>query len=138
MRNYHFNNYYLSNIQHGIQGEHASVELFIKYENDSEQKCQLYDWAKNHKTVIGLNGGNNQSMNAIWNLIDNVENPYPYAKFNEDDDSLSGLMTNISIVLPDDIYNKASDLRCIGSYNVDGLTAFQISLIELISTSKLI
>jgi hypothetical protein len=111
LRCYHFCNVYLSSIQHGIQSAHAQTEMFVKYNTRSKQKTKLFQWAMLHKTMICLNGGNNQDMLSIFNMLDGSDNPYPWACFYEDDESLNGLLTNIAIVVPFDVYNTAEELR---------------------------
>lgn len=107
MRFYSFTNFYLSSIQQGIQPGHACVELFLKYKGDSKQHDILYDWAENHKTFMCMNGGNNASLEDLHSFVEDVNNPYPYAVFYEDEQSLNGVMTSIGMVLPEKIYLTA-------------------------------
>lgn len=52
-RMYFLTMYNLSDIQKGIQPAHAVVEYHLKYPKSSE----YFDWARNYKTIIILNGG---------------------------------------------------------------------------------
>jgi len=111
MRCYHFGNMYLSSIQQGIQAAHAQMELFNKYvpktDTDAvsdELFTQLFDWSINHKTMICLNAGYLETMIELYNFIDTEENPYPYSKFQEGEEALGGILTNVAIVLPEHIY----------------------------------
>jgi len=106
MRAYFFGNMYLSPIQQGIQAAHVTHELFLKYGIDS----RFYDWAQDHKTMILLNGGYSENLRELIALFDSRENPYPWAHFNEGEDSLDGALTSVGIVLPEKIYETAKAL----------------------------
>ena len=149
MRLYTFGNYYLSSIQQGIQAGHAAVELFNKYEN-SEQLNTVKDWAKNHKTMVCLNGGNNTALKEIRDLFENETNPYPWTSFYEDNDSLNGTLTCVAIVLPEITYDIASKIRSRELQIVDNniivdkedlyygeLTDFQMNLIQKLNSCGL-
>jgi len=107
MRAYFFGNMYLSPIQQGIQAAHVTHELFLKYGIDS----QLFDWAHDHKTMILLNGGYSVNLRDLMTLFDTHKNPYPWAHFNEGDDSLDGALTSVGIILPERIYVTAAAMR---------------------------
>lgn len=88
MRCYHFGNYYMSSIQQGVQSAHCQMELFVKYKEidlydygtsigsnppihiyeAAEKADMLFDWAKNHKTMICLSAGNNKQLNEVKEL----------------------------------------------------------------------
>ena len=110
MRAYYFGNMYLSSIQQGIQAAHATHELFNKY-GASEKAETLFNWSQNHKTMILLNGGYSENLRALIALFDTQENPYPWAHFNEGEDSLDGALTSVGIVLPEKIYVTAAAMR---------------------------
>jgi hypothetical protein len=99
MRLYTFTNFYLSSIQQGIQTAHVVSELSIKAH-------PLYtEWAKDHKTIIVLNGGNSKSLQDVYSKLTRlVETKYPIAKFNEDEQSLNEAFTCVGIVVPAKIY----------------------------------
>ena len=127
MRCYHFGNFYLSSIQQGIQAAHAQMELFVKYReigvdydniNHLIEECKyqqqvddLYDWAKYHKTMVCLNGGALGDLKNIEVLMKDAENKYPWSVFYEDEYSLGAILTNIAIVLPEEIYDTAAKIR---------------------------
>ena len=136
MRCYHFGNCYMSSIQQGIQAAHCQMELFAKYQdtginfiNDYEPSIEeyeyqqkvddLYDWAENHKTMICLSAGNNSQLKEIEELFRQKDNKYPWSYFKEDEDSLGGILTNVAIVLPPEIYDTASKIRS-GEYMLCG------------------
>lgn len=117
MRCYHLCNMYLSSIQQGIQSAHSQMELFVKYSDDlvpgytSVQKQNLYDWAKNHKTMIVLNGGYLSHMTEALEFLSKETHDYPFAPFYEGVDALGGILTNIAIVLPEKIYCVSELIR---------------------------
>jgi hypothetical protein len=119
MRLYTFGNYYLSSIQQGIQSAHVVSELFTKYpfENaivwDEPQGKPLYDWAKTHKTIICLSGGNCDDLHDLYEELAGIGPTLglPYAKFREDDASLNGAITCCGIVVPAMIYDVAQAVR---------------------------
>lgn len=114
-RCYHFGNFYLSSIQQGIQSAHGQMELFNKYvgsdKKDKPKEDMLWEWSKNHKTMICLNGGMNINIEDIFNLVAYSGNPYPWSSFIESKDALDGLLTNMAIILPDYIYGTAEEVR---------------------------
>lgn len=165
MRCYHFGNYYMSSIQQGIQAAHCQMSLFVKYRENSinydetnptieEIEYQnavddLYDWATYHRTMICLNAGNNKQLSEVRNLFQGKENKFPWAIFYEDEDSLGGILTNVCIVLPEEIYETASKIRNreytlqdnkvydeLGKFVVS-LSDFEVKLIELLNSCQL-
>jgi hypothetical protein len=112
----------LSPMAKGIQALHSTVELFnryalpeiptgLDYDEDAINKEDiLFNWSRNHKTCISLNAGTSPDLHVLRDFLDNPENPYPWAEFHEDD-SLGGLMTAISVVLPEKIYKASEILR---------------------------
>jgi len=113
-RCYTFSHFMLSPMAKGIQTLHSTVEMFNKYgldERHSIEKKILYDWSVNHKTVISLNAGVSGDLDDILYFLQSNENVYPWAEFKEDEYSLKGVMTAISIVLTEKIYNASSYFR---------------------------
>ena len=106
---------YLSSIQQGIQAQHTTAELFVKYTTNTtaaqDRRGLLYEWAHAHKTSILLNGGYSSALREIINLFDSRQNPYPWAPFNEGKDALDGALTCVGIILPAKIYELASAMR---------------------------
>jgi len=112
MRAYFFGNMYLSSIQQGIQSLHATSEKFVKYYGCAGNANKaLMDWATNHKTVCLMNGGFNSSIRELMNFFDSDQNPFPWAEFHEEEDSLDGALTCVGIVLPEKIYDTAKLIR---------------------------
>lgn len=121
MRGYFFGNLYLSSIQQGIQAKHCGDEMFIKYAPrftdtafesvDADKYRQLMTYHNDHKTVICLNGGYSKTLHEIYALLEDDENPYPFAKFHESEEALDGALTCVGIVVPDAIYETATEVR---------------------------
>lgn len=102
---------YLSDIQRGIQSAHCVTDMIYKYQVGTIKSHIIYNWAKNHKTMILLNGGNQQSLDELYNFMSSPANSYPFGLFREDEQSLNGCLTCVSIVIPERIYYHASVLR---------------------------
>jgi len=112
LRLYTFTNFYLSSIQQGIQSGHALGELMLAASfGGIEGSDMLYDWAENHKTMICLNGGDVDGVTAIFDFLNQPENPFPCAPFYESAGALGGILTSVAIVLPARIFNTAGLLR---------------------------
>lgn len=110
MRLYSFVNFYLSSIQQGIQTAHCVSNLFAECEGSKTPAGRvLYDWAENHKTIITLNGGNNQSILEAHQVLVSygAELNLPVTIFYEDDQSLGGIATSCAIVVPDTVYERS-------------------------------
>jgi hypothetical protein len=110
MRLYTFGNFYLSSIQQGIQAAHLIADMFVDHQVPSTERTVLYDWAKNHKTLISLNGGNHADLTEKFLLLRRLgaELQLPVGSFQEDDISLNRAMTCCGIVVPQHIYDFAA------------------------------
>ena len=128
MRIYHFGNFYMSSIQQGIQAAHCQTEMAMNYSGTvvNEAVIMYKDWAVNHKTMICLNGGMNIDLEDIKYLMEVPENPYPWSFFQEAEEAMGGMLTNVAIVLPEKIYNLASEIRNRTMYISDGLEVVSI------------
>lgn len=121
LRAYFFGNMYLSSIQQGIQAAHVVHDLFLKYPHqqrtdkitDRELGTSdfLWQWAQYHKTVVLLNAGYGAEVEDLHRFFDNVENPYPFSIFYEEEAALNIAPTCVGIVLPEKIYETARILR---------------------------
>jgi hypothetical protein len=117
-RFYSFVNMYLSPMQKGIQTAHAVSEMFSYYEVlsglPSEELLSYSDWAREDKTVIVLDGGNQNGLFALYDdLVDIIKNHkvnIPVIKFHEDVQSLNGALTAVGILLPKEIYSLNSEI----------------------------
>lgn len=105
MRFYAVGNRYLSSIQQGIQAFHCLGEMILEHPSiysDIKTKY-MFDWLSKDKTLVCLNGGNNQSLMEFYESIkDNTS--YPVAKFHEDESSMGGMLTCVGIIVPETIY----------------------------------
>ena len=99
--------YYLSSLQQGLQAAHTVSELFVKYKNAELYEKLIYDWAKNHKTMVLLNGGNCDGLNSIhtyFTLLESQGSINPFAQFFEDGASLNQALTYVGILVPETVY----------------------------------
>ncbi|MGZ8924322.1 MAG: hypothetical protein ACXW2E_00430 [Nitrososphaeraceae archaeon] len=104
----------MSQIQLGIQALHCAVEIQQKYKVTSCPGIIHYEtWASLHKTVVLLNGGNQDALIDLFTYMQNEDNMYPFAYFTEDEQSLNNAMTCVGIILPERIYegSKIVNLR---------------------------
>jgi hypothetical protein len=111
MRAYFFGNMYLSSIQQGIQSQHCTADMFVRYQGEGVKKDILFDWATNHKTSILLNAGFSSEIRDLFQMFNSGTNPYPWEGFCEGEDALDSAMTCIGIILPERIYNLAAMVR---------------------------
>lgn len=138
-RLYSFINCYLSSIQQGIQTAHLVSEILTNPRNDSSNYIDI--WARNHKTIIVCNGGNNKSLMEIYDLFQERNNIFPWVTFYEDMESLDSILTGIGIILPDDIYDSTFDYVNKVWVTKSGLIyvsdTYQYRLIDMIKHVKL-
>lgn len=117
MRFYGFGNYYLSSLQQGLQSAHVVGELSVKsiHKGSVTKKGKIFfDWAKNHKTMVLLNGGNSQSLEELFQKLKVFEKDgmhLPYVKFHEDEQSLGGALTYVGMIVEQKYYDAAFELR---------------------------
>lgn len=115
MRAYYFGNMYLSSIQQGIQALHVTHEMYTKYvyPDPAQQYFILDNWARDHKTVVLLNAGYGEEIRSLVHFFEDAANPLPWASFHEGKDSLDGALTCVGIVLPEEFYEGAKEVRSI-------------------------
>lgn len=113
MRFYCFTHFMLSSIQQGIQTAHCVHQAFVDNKGRSPSDDKLWDWARDHKTIVVLNGGNTADLNQLYLSIRRLCSilDLPYSAFNEDEQSLNGSITAVGCVIPEPIYTLASSLR---------------------------
>jgi hypothetical protein len=117
MRLYSFTNYYLSQLQLGLQTAHCVSEMLTKYEDRTVQRQLALRWAYEHKTIIICNGGNSMELDGLYTALQVLaENALtlPVVRFKEDGPSLACATTAVAVVVPAELY----DVRPI----MDGLT----------------
>ena len=145
MRFYSAGNYYLSSIQQGIQAFHCLGDMISKYPyipcgltTQAIARETLHDWMQNHKTLICVNGGNNQALNEFYALLTRADaGSYPVAKFHEDEISIGGMLTCVGIVLPAKIYEAVPIDEVAGELIYDGLTPWEIEVLQKIKRMPL-
>lgn len=151
MRLYTLCNAYLSSIQQGIQSAHVTHELFLKYPRPDgplygKADNVLWSWARDHKTMIVLNGGINADLVKLREFLTysstqlgntlGFSQGLPWATFNEDGDSLGGILTCIGIVVPE-IFYSAEQFAGAGNWYTDATTYHRDPVdIEFIRTLK--
>ena len=118
LRLYSFVNFYMSSIQQGVQTGHAAVDLVRKYTKQqpllgpsglhpavsATHRRMVENWADNHKTFIVLNGGNADGIRSARDIIAS-NGDFPWVAFCEDNQSLDGMMTCVSVILPENIFS---------------------------------
>ncbi len=118
MRLYGITNMYMSGIHAGIQTQHSTAELFIKYpmtnSATSDKACVISDWAKYYKTTVVLNGGMHDNLEDFKLLLlkwaaAEPEESLPFAPFYEP--GVNHALTSISIVVPADAVEFMSGIR---------------------------
>jgi hypothetical protein len=113
VRAYHFTNQYLSGIHPGIQAGHSMGHMWLRYVHRERIK-ELIEFTNIHGTWIVLNGGDSQVLeNQIAQLFLSDENPYLWSFFREP--GLNNAVSSISIIIPERLYDKASDAAGIGA-----------------------
>ena len=141
MRAYFFGNMYLSSIQQGIQAQHCTAELFVKYNHpfrcESKANADLFDWAENHKTSILLNGGDSGALQEIVDLMNTNRNPYPWAPFRESTEALNSVRTCVGIILPELVYESVAFWRQRDfEWNI-GLSEWEEELVKVVGSCGL-
>ncbi len=102
LRLYSFVNYYLSDLQRGLQTAHLVSELFDKYQYSSAGAAHsLSNWAHCGKTIIILNGGNCYGLSCIHDVLEEKNCGYPFDFFTEDAASLNGALTCVGVIFPE-------------------------------------
>lgn len=133
LRLYSFVNYYLSDLQRGLQTAHLIPELYMKYRFSSSGATLILDaWAYMNKTIIILNGGNQKNLADILHQFQKAGLNYPYAMFQEDDDSLNNALTCVGIIFPEFTKQDVEDYADVA----DGTDDF-IDLMRLIRSYPL-
>ena len=139
MRAYFFTNTWLSGLQKGLQVAHCVAEMSQKAPGKPGDE-EFIDWVDNHKTIIILDGGASGDLIEIAEFFERKDNPYPSASFCEDEYSLNGAMTSVGIVLPEEFYEFAKNLR-EGEYSQENAERkydeFHLRLLDLLNSCSL-
>lgn len=144
-RCYTFTHFMLSSIQQGIQSGHAAMELVNKYydveatfKQDEEAFDTVLDWIRNHKTIVCLNGGNSESLIEFVTFLNTHNNPFPWATFHEDENSMEGNLTSVAMILPDRIYGvDLEELYSMASFVPGQFTEWEWELVNRVKSMSL-
>lgn len=101
LRLYSFQNMYFSGIHAGIQTAHTIAEISLQ----TEEKNSYKEWAYKHKTIVILNGGMEKDLWDLYEFLDTNDNPFMWDYFQESKEAANEALTNISIILPERIFN---------------------------------
>ncbi len=146
MRFYGFGNYYISSLQQGLQSAHVVGELFTQFERDSNEDKMVYDWGKNHKTMVLLNGGNSLNLQELFDFFGELRKQgmyLPFAKFHEDEQSLGGALTYVGMIVPERHYEAAAAIRSLRLdevtqyYEANEFAEWEIQLVERMNMYRL-
>ena len=144
-RLYSFINCYLSSIQQGIQTAHLVGEFINRLDDISypeKLKDIINQWAKNDKTIVVCNGGNNKLLFDFFCLFHDFIENYPVIIFSEDAESLNNTLTGISIILPKEIWNVEYDQHWGTYVSLDDGRIYtkeskEYELIKMVKSAKL-
>lgn len=116
MRLYSITNMYMNGIHAGIQTQHSTGELFLKYYEKSNfpQIELVLKWLAEHKTTIVLNGGMHPDLISLLELLNDWEKHdeyevLPFAPFYEP--GVNNALTSISIIMPQDAIDYMDLIR---------------------------
>lgn len=112
LRAYFFVPYNISSVQCGIQAKHAFDEYLLEYGRDNPEHI-VWDYMKNHKTVIILDGGTTNSYREIGTgivqgTLDQIgdsllENKIEFSYFMEPD--LNDALTAVCFLADERVWN---------------------------------
>lgn len=152
MRLYSITNMYTNGIHAGIQTAHLVHEMRmvtqglaernvlgkVFVEESAREQLAVYDeWAKNHKTIIVLNGGYHSNIEFVYEKLKRIgfELNLPNAIFHEADDALNGAATATGIIVPERIYMRFGKVLTEEDFEV--YSEEEIELINLLSPFRL-
>lgn len=136
-RGYFFGNFYLSQIQQGIQAAHVIQNMADRYNNFKSDMAShaFLRWMSIDKTMILLNGGAHLDLKNLisnLNLLTRQGTQYPVGYFEEEESALNGAVTSVGIVLPERVYDPVM----IGE-NFAHLSSREIDIYNIIKSYKL-
>jgi hypothetical protein len=100
------NGLYMSGIQHGIQTAHAVARMSVRYNDQKLFLSQIYkQWAQLDQTIVVLSAVNLAGLKEVSEVLHSYEDHFPVMDFFEDEESLGGIMTCTSIIVPQTIYD---------------------------------
>lgn len=87
-------------MQKGIQAAHVVAELLTDDKHPEFDEV-VDEWARKHKTVVMLEGGNYGDIRVLREFAEKSE--FPSAEFHEDVMTMGGLTTAVCVLAPSDI-----------------------------------
>lgn len=99
------NHLYMNAKQWGIQTAHCVSTMSVRV---TGKQLKMYkDWALNEPTIIMCEGGNVRMLLDLYTkLIPLAEKlQLPLVTFEEDEDSLGGVITSVAVLVPDTLFN---------------------------------
>lgn len=114
MRLYGITNMYMAGVHAGIQTQHSTGEMFLKYPHNTFQHSTIMTYLQFHKTTIVVNGGMHDNLMSILALMEKweAEEEYevlPFAPFFEP--GVNNALTSISIIMPQDAVDYMDAIR---------------------------
>lgn len=108
LRTYIFCHSMLSPTAVGVQAQHSTNEMWLKYfrrhlETTKQRSILARTAHPDNKTTIFLDGGKSRGLHDTLEIL--KVNKFPYAGFHEDNDSAEGILTSVACVLPDYIWD---------------------------------
>lgn len=141
-RLFSFTNSWLSDLQKGLQTAHVVGALWKKYAIDADLKYPYMEssllncWLGFENTIIIYKSGDCATLRSISYLLHIEYNPYPWASFHEDENSLNGALTAVGIILPELFVDRKDREHIIK--NEDGTFGeLDVELAKLLNSSKL-
>lgn len=134
---------YISDIQRGIQTHHMFGNMLVDATDRSRDECyvmdQVVDWARNHQTIVILNGGDESRLSNLLSLFQTQDN-FPIGAFREP--ALGNALTSVGIILPERIYSVSDAIRMnpnepSGQFIPDEFHPFEVELAMTIAASRL-
>lgn len=86
-----------------IQGAHALGRLQAQYPEGPASHALLWDWLRQHETLIIKNGGSSRMLTEAMLFLDQLPMDLMVADFRESEEDMEGLRTAIALVVPDAI-----------------------------------
>lgn len=146
------NHLYMSPLQWGIQTAHC-VSTMSRCKKTALQTLAYNEWADEEPTIIVLQGGNLGSLkrleDTLFPLAQKLE--LPFASFREDQESLGGILTAVSVLVPETLFDVKKEEFFDGTVcykhtysNGNGYSTYdenhnlkEFELIEIIKSARL-
>lgn len=134
-RAYFICNMYTAGIHAGIQAQHCTSELFVKYSSEPDKSGFLWQWAREDKVTILLNGGYQQNLLDFESFFKYSGCRFPWTSWRESQEALNGALTCVGVIVPVDIFDELKTARERGD-DPDGYCT-ALTLADKLSTLRL-